>query len=464
MGFRASISQPIRPMGNRPGNFAAKPRTIAKVAKWSATIAATSAGSGGLYYAATAAPLNSDLALFTALGALAGTIVKLSIVLGKRFGRAETKEKVQEMEKKLEKLEKKRPFAFEAQMRLVEERQKELESSEMTGIWKRIREIVDHGEEELADDARSLLMDRGEQEEEWLGPCQKLITRYEAQLEKNPYKYVKQIAQGAQADIVLFYNHRLGRDEVHKVLRPEHRNDEKMITRSFREATALAEIKDPGIPSIYEAKHNKDGLPYMAMEYIRGENLKEIISEMGRIPLPKAIIWMRSLNNTFKAVDAVELVHRDVKPENIMIEEANGIPMVIDFGIMKNMKLDSGLTKKGLTMGTPEYMSPEQARGEEKLDGFSDIYSLGVVFYEMLCGEVPFKAPPGVSDSYENFREFAVRICTETPPNIRKRAKGIPKKMQILLERMMAKNKNERPGHDEIDAELKKISRRLGIV
>lgn len=227
----------------------------------------------------------------------------------------------------------------------------------------------------------------------------------------NRYEIIEKIGNGGMATVYKAKCHVLNRYVAVKVLRDEFTTDEEFIKRFAAEAQSAASLTHPNIVSIYDVGH-EDNLYYIVMELIKGKTLKEIINEDGKLT------WKWSLNVASQIASALEtahknkIVHRDIKPHNIIITE-DGIAKVTDFGIAKAVS-NSTITAFGTTIGSVHYFSPEHARGgftDEK----SDLYSLGVVMYEMLTGTVPFDADTAVSVALKHMQEEAVEPIQINP-------------------------------------------------
>lgn len=216
----------------------------------------------------------------------------------------------------------------------------------------------------------------------------------EGRLLGNRYEILENIGNGGMAMVYKAKDQVLNRFVAVKILRDEFTTDSEFIKRFSIEAQAAASISHPNIVSVYDVG-NEDNLYYIVMELIKGKTLKEIIVEEGN-PLP----WKWSTNIAIQIASALEtahrnnIVHRDIKPHNIIITE-DGVAKVTDFGIAKAVS-NSTITAFGSTIGSVHYFSPEHARGGFT-DAKSDLYSLGVVMYEMLTGKVPFDADTPVS-------------------------------------------------------------------
>jgi serine/threonine-protein kinase len=186
-----------------------------------------------------------------------------------------------------------------------------------------------------------------------------------------------------------------------KILQNEIANDEDQLERFRREARAVARLNHPHVVTVIDAGEDQ-GCPYIVFEYVAGETLKERIRRMGRLPVPEALAYAIEIARALQAAHMEMLVHRDVKPQNVLLD-ADGRAKVTDFGIARSLE-GEGLTMAGRVLGTTDYVSPEQALGRE-VTPQSDIYSLGIVLYEMLTGDVPFKADAPVAVAMKHVRD-----------------------------------------------------------
>lgn len=254
----------------------------------------------------------------------------------------------------------------------------------------------------------------------------------EGRLLGNRYEIIRQIGNGGMATVYKAKCHVLNRFVAVKVLKDEYTTDMEFIKRFNIEAQAVASLTHPNIVSVYDVG-KEDNLHYIVMELIQGKTLKEIIKEDG------ALSWKWSVNIAIQIASALEaahknnIVHRDIKPHNIIITE-DGIAKVTDFGIAKAVS-NSTITAFGATMGSVHYFSPEHARGGYT-DAKSDIYSLGVVLYEMVTGRVPFDADTPVSVALKHMHEEAVEPIKINPL--------IPTSVNKIIMKAMQKDVNDR--------------------
>ena len=217
----------------------------------------------------------------------------------------------------------------------------------------------------------------------------------------NRYEIINKTGVGGMATVYMAKDKVLNRNVAIKVLKDEFTTDDEFVKRFNSEAQSAASLSHPNIVSIYDVG-NEDGIYYIVMELVRGKTLKQIITEEGALP------WKWSVNIAMQIASALEtahknnIVHRDIKPHNIIITE-DGVAKVTDFGIAKAVS-NSTITAFGTTIGSVHYFSPEQAKGGYT-DAKSDIYSLGVVMYEMLTGKVPFDSDTSVSVALKHMQE-----------------------------------------------------------
>ena len=230
----------------------------------------------------------------------------------------------------------------------------------------------------------------------------------------------------------------LGRRVVVKVLAPDLAAGVD-IDRFKREIQVAGSLHHPRIVPVLSAGQSGDELLYYTMPFIEGESLRALIDRERQLSLDQALAITRDVADALEYAHAQNIVHRDIKPGNILIERESGRAVVTDFGIARAIERAadiSTVTSTGFTLGTPTYMSPEQAGAEKEIDGRSDIYSLGCVLYEMLAGTPPFVAPTA--------RALIARHMTEPPPSILVVRPELRADTQRLLEHMLAKTRAAR--------------------
>jgi hypothetical protein len=215
------------------------------------------------------------------------------------------------------------------------------------------------------------------------------------------YRLDAQIGAGGMSTVYRAFDTTLERPVAVKLMHREIASDSDQLERFRREARSVAQLNAPHIVGVIDAGE-EDGRPYIVFEYVEGETLKDRIRRMGRLPIDEAIAYAIEIARALGAAHARGIVHRDIKPQNVLVDE-EGSAKVTDFGIARSLD-EEGLTADGRVLGTTDYVSPEQALGHD-VDGQSDIYSLGVVLYEMLTGDVPFHGENQVSVAMKHVRE-----------------------------------------------------------
>jgi serine/threonine-protein kinase len=214
------------------------------------------------------------------------------------------------------------------------------------------------------------------------------------------YRVLRKIGEGGMGAVYLAEHTLLGRPAAIKVLLREMSHREDLVTRFFNEARAASSVKHPGIVEIYDFGHHTDGSAYIVMEYLEGESLSARLRRTGVLSEARAVALCRQVGGALAAAHAKGIVHRDLKPDNIFIVRDSDIAdgeraKVLDFGIAKLASDPSGqpsMTRTGMVMGTPAYMAPEQCKGAGNVDQRSDLYALGCILFELVCGRPPFIA------------------------------------------------------------------------
>src|SRR3954466_10799107 len=215
------------------------------------------------------------------------------------------------------------------------------------------------------------------------------------------YRLDSQVGAGGVSTVYQAFDITLERSVAIKLLHREIAADSDQIERFRREARAVAQPSHPHIVTVIDAGEN-DGRPYIVFEFVAGETLKERIKRLGRLPIAEAVAYAIEIARALGAAHQRNIVHRDVKPQNVLID-AEGSAKVPDFGIARALD-EEGLTADGRVLGTTDYVAPEQALGHP-CTAQSDLYSLGIVLYEMLTGQVPFKGENQVAVAMKHVRE-----------------------------------------------------------
>ena len=246
------------------------------------------------------------------------------------------------------------------------------------------------------------------------------------------YELDAEIGRGGMGIVYRARDRRLKRTVAIKVLPPELAFRREIKTRFLREAETAAQLSHPNIVPIYTVDES-EGLVFFEMAYISGDNLAKRLHDRGVLPVDEVRRILRDVADALAYAHERGVVHRDIKPDNILLDAENGRPMVTDFGIARAVSDgDSRLTATGMAIGTPAYMSPEQAAGERVIDGRSDLYALGIVAYQMLSGEPPFSA--GSTPA------MLVKHISETPVPITQRRADVPPDLARAVMLMLEKD------------------------
>ncbi len=257
------------------------------------------------------------------------------------------------------------------------------------------------------------------------------------------YRIVKKLGAGGMGAVFLAEQIGLGNRPVAlKVLSRRLLDDPEFLLRFHDEATSTARIRHANVVTIYESGQSDDGTPYIAMEYLEGETLRQALRTRGALPVAECAEILSQVARGLNAAHKLGIIHRDLKPDNIFLtrgDEGEPIVKVVDFGIAK-LRESATRTLTGTVLGTPAYMSCEQASGmrSDQLDGRSDIYSLGVVTYEMLTGRVPFHSDTPLG--------YVRKHMLEEPPSFRAVAPGLPVAPQVeaTVMKALAKDREQR--------------------
>jgi eukaryotic-like serine/threonine-protein kinase len=242
------------------------------------------------------------------------------------------------------------------------------------------------------------------------------------------YSVERSVGHGGMAQVYEGTDTVLGRTVAIKVLAPHFARDDAFVARFRREAQAAASLNHPGVVSVYDTGSD-NGVHYIVMEYVAGRTLAQVLEQEGRLQPERAAEIARSVAQALSFAHSAGIIHRDVKPANIMLSSQGGVK-VMDFGIARALSSQT-LTQTATVLGTASYLSPEQAQGEV-VDARSDIYSLGVVLYEMLTGQPPFSGDTPVAVAYKHVRE--------DPPLPTSLVPELPQDLEAIVMKAMAKN------------------------
>ena len=258
------------------------------------------------------------------------------------------------------------------------------------------------------------------------------------------YQIIKSVGEGGMANVYLAYDTILDRNVAVKVLRGDLATDPKFVRRFQREALSASSLSNPNIVEVYDVGED-NGEYYIVMEYIEGKHLKNLIKKRGKLSVSEAVDIVMQITDGLSIAHDSYIIHRDIKPQNIMVLE-NGLVKITDFGIAMAMN-STQLTQTNSVMGSVHYLPPEQASGKgSSLQ--SDIYSIGILFYELLTGNLPFKG--------ENAVEIALKHLKEPLPSIREELPDIPQSVENIIIKATAKNpKNRYTDAREMHEDLK---------
>jgi len=266
------------------------------------------------------------------------------------------------------------------------------------------------------------------------------------------YQITRKLGSGGMANVYLAQDQELGRRVAIKILDDRHARDEQFVERFRREAQNAAGLSHPNIVSIYD-RGDSEGTYYIAMEHVEGRTLKELLVARGPSPLGIAIDYTRQILSALRFAHRNGIVHRDIKPHNVIVD-GDGRVKVMDFGIAR-AGAASQMTEAGSIIGTAQYLSPEQARGAP-VDQTSDLYSTGIVLYELLTGSVPFTGETPVEIAMKHLSQAPVPPSTHRPE--------VPRDLDYVVLRALAKDPADRyHSAEEMDSDLERIARGIGV-
>jgi serine/threonine protein kinase/Tfp pilus assembly protein PilF len=264
------------------------------------------------------------------------------------------------------------------------------------------------------------------------------------------YEFIEELGRGGMGKVYKVFDKKINDEVAIKILKPEISDDEKIIERFSNELKLARKIVHKNVGRMYDI-NDDGGTHFITMEYVPGEDLKSFIKRVGHLPAGKSISIAKQVCEGLVEAHRLGVIHRDLKPSNIMID-LEGNARIMDFGIARSLKT-KGLTSTGVIVGTPEYMSPEQVEGKE-IDRRSDIYSLGVILFEMLTGQAPFSGKTPYS--------IAFKHKTEPPPDPKEMNVQIPEKLSQVILKCMGKAKEERyQKAEELFSDLTQIEKAI---
>ncbi|MEZ4338672.1 MAG: serine/threonine-protein kinase [Sandaracinaceae bacterium] len=297
--------------------------------------------------------------------------------------------------------------------------------------------------EPLSDDDITDQMDRATLDE---------IATHVGQTIDGKYEVVELLGQGAVGRVYRARQEVLARDVALKVLRQSFADTPKVVDRFLREARAVGVIEHPNVVQIYDAGVLEDGLPYLAMELVEGESLTARIARHGRLPLRDALHIGAQILAGLEQAHRAGVIHRDVKPDNVLVTP-DDVAKIVDFGVARLETTESQLTQRGEVLGTPSYLSPEQAIGS-KIDAKADAWATAVVLYEMSTGERPFRG--------SQFIEILTAVMASEPVPPSAHAPDLPPEFDALVLSGLAKDAEARADAATLSAGVHRLLARLG--
>jgi len=266
------------------------------------------------------------------------------------------------------------------------------------------------------------------------------------------YELEETVGSGGMSSVYRAHDRLLERYVALKVLHPHFGDDEEYVERFRREARAVARLSHPHIVTVID-RGQADGRQFIVFEYVDGENLKQLVERSGPLPVRRALELGIEIADGLAFAHQHGLVHRDVKPQNVLITPT-GEAKVTDFGIARSLEVEHGVTQTGTVLGTSNYLSPEQASGKP-VSPATDVYSLGVVLYELLTGEVPFTG--------QNLVAVAMQHVHDRAPSVLERRPDVPVRLAAAIERALEKDPDQRfASMDAFANELRRCLDELG--
>ncbi|MFK7992266.1 MAG: serine/threonine-protein kinase [Sandaracinaceae bacterium] len=255
------------------------------------------------------------------------------------------------------------------------------------------------------------------------------------------YRVLSRLGEGGMGAVYLAHHQLIDKQVVIKVLHPEMAKRPEFVERFHREAKAATSIGHEHIVDVTDMGQLPDGSPFIVMEYLEGRSLGDLLLDEGALPIGRAIRLVQQVCDALAAAHDKGIIHRDMKPDNVLVLERRGedFVKVLDFGISKFLADEEQikLTQTGMAMGTPSYMSPEQTQGLDTVDHRTDLYAVGVMLYELLSGDVPFTA--------STYAALILKAVTEPPPPLREARPDVPETLEAVVLSALAKKPEGRP-------------------
>jgi serine/threonine protein kinase len=266
------------------------------------------------------------------------------------------------------------------------------------------------------------------------------------------YEILELVGTGGMSSVYKAHDRLLERNVALKVLHPHYGEDDEYVQRFRHEARSVAQLSHPNIVTVID-RGEADGHQFIVFEFVDGENLKELVQRTGALPARRAVELGIAMADALAFAHDHDLVHRDVKPQNVLLN-GDGDAKVTDFGIARSLDVEHGVTQTGTVLGTSNYLSPEQASGKTVTPA-TDVYSLGIVLYELLTGDVPF---PG-----ENFVAVAMKHINDPAPDVLERRPDVPVRLAATIDRALAKDPADRfPSMGALSSELRQTLAEMG--
>ncbi|MEM9695238.1 MAG: serine/threonine-protein kinase [Myxococcota bacterium] len=273
------------------------------------------------------------------------------------------------------------------------------------------------------------------------------------------YRLLRLIGTGTSGSVWAAKNELIERDVALKIMEPEVMSDKVLLHRFFNEAKAIGRVKHPSIVGIFDLGQAEDGSPFLVLELLDGEPLSNRIQREGAVDPETLLDVFSGVARALDLAHQQQIVHRDLKPANVFLHRnaTGGLQgKILDFGISKVLGSDAqnfSLTKTGTVVGSPAYMSPEQAAGQDDIDGRADVWSLGIVLYESLTGALPHEAP--------NYNALMVRILTQDAPSLHVRRPDLPPGVIALVDSCLRRDRDHRPSAGQLSSQLEAQVREL---